>query len=70
MLKDRFDAYQLFKSLGAPERLIGHARLVGNAAERLLLEFLVLGVECDASLVELGAILHDAKKNSSSQGAF
>lgn len=60
MLTDRFDAYQWFKSLGAPERLIGHARLIGDARERFLLEFRVLGVACDASRVRLGAILEEA----------
>jgi hypothetical protein len=62
MLKDREDAYELLKALGATKRLIAHAELVGDAADRILMEYQAVGIACDASLVELGAVLHDAGK--------
>jgi hypothetical protein len=62
MLKDRSDAYELLKYLGAPNRLVRHAELVGQAADLLLREFQVLGVICDVRIVELGALIHDAGK--------
>lgn len=62
MLKDRNDAFELLRQLGASDRLMGHARLVTEAADALLHEFSRLGVTCDAKLVELGSILHDAGK--------
>jgi hypothetical protein len=64
MLKDRRDAYELLDELGAPDRLVRHAHLVGQAADLLLLEFQALGVKCDVRIVELGALLHDAGKIS------
>jgi hypothetical protein len=62
MLKNRSDAYELLKELGAPNRLVHHAQLVLDAADLLLLEFQALGVTCDVRLIELGAVLHDAGK--------
>ena len=62
MLTDRKDAYELLKDLGASQRLVHHAQLVAQAADRLLQEFKALGVTCDVQVVELGAILHDAGK--------
>jgi HD superfamily phosphodiesterase len=62
MLKDRSDAYELLKRLDAPDHLIRHARLVGEAADLLLGKFKELGVTCDVRRVELGAALHDAGK--------
>ena len=62
MLKDRSDAYELLKDLGAPDRLVHHAQLVGQAADLLLLEFQSLGVICDVCVIELGAVLHDIGK--------
>ena len=62
MLKDRKDAYELLKVLGAPERLIRHAQLVSEAADLLLREFQAFGVTCDTSVIRLGAVLHDAGK--------
>ena len=64
MLKDRNEAYDLLGTLGAPDRLIHHAHLVSEAASRILAELKVLGVTCDASIVELGAVLHDSGKIS------
>jgi hypothetical protein len=62
MLKDRNEAYELLKALGAPDRLIHHAELVSEASDRILMALRSLGVTCDAGLVELGAVLHDAGK--------
>jgi HD superfamily phosphodiesterase len=62
MLTSPGDAYKLLKNLGAPDRLIGHAHLVGDAADRLLQELRILGVACNMRIVELGAVLHDAGK--------
>lgn len=62
MLKDRSDAYRLLKELGAPNRLVHHAQLVGEAADLLLRTLQALDVKCDVRLIELGAILHDAGK--------
>jgi putative nucleotidyltransferase with HDIG domain len=62
MLKDRNEAYELLKQLGAPDRLIRHAQLVAEAADRLMSELQALGVPFDSRIVELGAVLHDAGK--------
>ena len=39
-----------------------HAQLVGEAADSLIVEYREPGVEFDASLIELGAAIHDAGK--------
>lgn len=62
MLNGRPDAYELLRDLGAADRLIAHARLVVEAADRLLLEYQSLGINCDTTVIELGAVLHDAGK--------
>lgn len=62
MLRDRSDAYRLLSELGAPERLLVHVRLVGEAAELLMQEYIELGVKFDARLIELGVAVHDAGK--------
>lgn len=61
-LNNRSDAYRLLKDLGAPERLLVHVVLVGEAADRLIQAYAELGVGFDANLVELGVALHDAGK--------
>jgi len=67
MLQGRTDAYELLRSLGAPERLIRHAQLVGEAADQLMSALQALGVAFDARTVELGAVLHDAGKIQQAQ---
>ena len=62
MLHDRNDAYRLLRELGAPGRLLLHVQLVGVAADRLVREYVALGVEFDARMIELGVALHDAGK--------
>jgi hypothetical protein len=59
---NRNDAYNLLCQLGASERLLRHAELVGEAADSLIVVYRELGVEFDASLIELGAAIHDAGK--------
>ena len=62
MLRNRSDAYRLLRELGAPDRLILHVQLVGEAAERLMQAYAELGVNFNESLVELGVAVHDAGK--------
>lgn len=62
MLNSRTDAYHLLKQLGAPERLLLHVRLVGEAADMLTRAYAKLGLKFDAKLIELGAAIHDAGK--------
>ena len=61
-LANRNDAYNLLRQLGAPERLLRHAQLVGEAADSLIDVYRELGVEFDSSVIELGAAIHDAGK--------
>ena len=62
MLKNRFDAYRLLKSLGAPPRLIRHLELVGEVADELISAYGALSIKCDTDLIELGVAVHDAGK--------
>jgi hypothetical protein len=62
MLKDRSDAYELLRSLKAPDRLIQHAQIVSQTADSLLMKLKALGIFCNDLTVELGAVLHDAGK--------
>jgi hypothetical protein len=62
MLKNPAEAYALLDHLGAPARLIQHARLVAESAGRLLIVLGQTGIALDAETIELGAILHDAGK--------
>jgi len=62
MLKDRNEALLLLNELGAIPRLVHHGQTVGEAADALTARLQSLGVTCDARLIELGAILHDAGK--------
>jgi len=48
--------------MGAPQRLVNHARLVGEAAELLLTELQQLGVSHDADFVRVVVVLHDSGK--------
>src|SRR5262249_19447934 len=62
MLKTQEEAYHLLRSLGAPNRLIVHAKLVGEAAEVLLSKMRSLGVKVREDIVRLGVAVHDAGK--------
>lgn len=62
MIETREDAYRLLGDLGAPQRLLQHVRLVGEAADRLIEEYIDLGLKFDAQLIRLGVAVHDAGK--------
>ena len=62
MLHNRQDAYRLLAELGAPQRLLTHVKLVGEAGDRLIAEYIELGLSFDARLIELGVAIHDAGK--------
>ncbi len=62
MLKNKNDAYELLKKLGAPRRLITHVKLVDEAAQKLIEEFESLKVPFEKSIVEVGVAIHDAGK--------
>ncbi len=61
-LRNREDAYALLRALGAPNRLIVHVQLVGEAADLIVRAYRDLGLVVDAGLVELGVAVHDAGK--------
>lgn len=56
------EARALLVELGAPQRLLRHGELVGEAAELLLVRLRRLGVPVNEDLVRLGVVLHDAGK--------
>lgn len=56
------DARALLLELGAPARLVRHAELVSEAAERLLELFAAHGLALDRAWVRAGAALHDVGK--------
>lgn len=62
MLSTRADADLLLQQLGAPQHLLAHLRLVGEAADLLIIALGNLGLQFDAQLIELGVAVHDAGK--------
>ena len=62
MLENREDAYRLLRDLGAPARLLLHVQLVGEAADRLIDEYIELGLDVNVGLIRLGVAIHDAGK--------
>lgn len=56
------DAYDLLADLGAPDRLLTHVKLVGEAAEDIIAKLQDLGLEFDSDLARLGVAVHDAGK--------
>ena len=56
------DAHKFIAELGAPDRLIRHVKLVGEAAEILILQFQQLGLELDSDWIRLGVAFHDVGK--------
>ncbi len=55
-------AYELIKELGGSDRLIQHVKLVGEAAEELIVIFQNLGISFDSACVRLGVAFHDVGK--------
>ncbi|PSB40811.1 HD domain-containing protein [Chamaesiphon polymorphus] len=56
------DAYKLLVDLGAPDRLIQHVKLVGEAAEILILYFQQLDLKFNRDWIRLGVAFHDVGK--------
>jgi hypothetical protein len=56
------DAYELLRELGASDRLIQHVKLVGEAAEELILKLQKLEISFDSDWVRLGVAFHDVGK--------
>jgi len=59
---DRHAALQLLRELGAPQRLVRHGEIVSEVAALISDMMSRHGVEHDAALVVVGAVLHDAGK--------
>jgi hypothetical protein len=61
-MKSVEEAHNLLLRMGAPQALVTHVRLVGEAAELLLTELRRLGVPHDADFVRVAVVLHDSGK--------
>jgi HD domain len=55
-------AYQFLQELGAPEHLILHVQLVGEAAELLITKLQSLRISVDPQWIRLGVAFHDVGK--------
>jgi len=55
-------ARELLVYLGAPERLLRHVELVGEAAELLLAKLALIGAPLRTDLIRVGVVLHDVGK--------
>jgi len=62
MLKDRDEAFELLRNLGASDRLLLHAELVSEVAVQLAQLCKSTNASIDITLVEVGAIIHDSGK--------
>jgi HD domain len=62
IIKSVETVYQLLKSLGALPLLIQHLKLVGEAAELLIVQLQKRNIPFDANYVRLGVAVHDAGK--------
>jgi 23S rRNA maturation-related 3'-5' exoribonuclease YhaM len=60
--QSRHDRYRLLQDLGAESRLIQHVKLVGEAAEILILQLQQVDILCDREWIRLGVAFHDAGK--------
>jgi hypothetical protein len=56
------DVYQLLKALGATPQLVQHLKLVGEAAELLIIQLQKRKIPFDPNYVHLGVAVHDAGK--------
>jgi hypothetical protein len=61
-LNNTSEVYVFLKEIGAPDKLIRHLALVGEAAELLIEKLEQMQVPFDARFVRLGVALHDAGK--------
>lgn len=62
MIANVQEAYLLLESLGAPNRLITHLKLVGEAAEEILAKLRSFQIDIQDDIVLLGVAVHDAGK--------
>src|SRR6266849_5129328 len=61
-MKSIDEARNLLVKMGAPQSLLTHVRLVGEATELLLAELQRLGIPHDADFVRVAVVLHDSGK--------
>lgn len=57
-----YEAYQFLQELGASSKLLLHVKLVGEAAELLIVKLHELQIQFDENFVRLGVVFHDAGK--------
>ena len=62
MLKNRDEAFELLRALGASDRLLLHAEIVSEVAVLLAQLCKNADASIDPALVEIGAIIHDSGK--------
>lgn len=62
MINSRDDAYKLLRSLGAPDHLLTHVTLVGEAADLLIEKFAELDLSIDFEFIRIGVAIHDSGK--------
>lgn len=62
MIKSKDDAYDLLRSLSAPEHLLTHVSLVGEAADMLIEKFAELNLNIDFEFIRIGVAIHDTGK--------
>lgn len=62
MLSTREEAYKLLSSINAPEHLITHVKLVGEAADLLIAKLEELCVKLDYNFIRAGVVIHDIGK--------
>ena len=62
MITSREDAYSLLRSLSAPEHLLTHVELVGEAADLLIEKCSELNLNIDFEFIRIGVAIHDAGK--------
>jgi HD domain len=56
------DSYKFLQNLGASPHLMQHVKLVGEAAELLILQFQQLDISFDSDWIRLGVVFHDVGK--------
>jgi len=59
---NRESAFKLLDELDAPEHLKKHVKLVGEAADALLLKLTMLAIEVDRDFIDAGVVIHDVGK--------
>jgi len=62
VLNSKDDALKLMSNLGAPEHLLTHVKLVGEAADLILKKCEQLCVQIDSEFVRIGVAVHDVGK--------